>query len=145
MGGWLLVACRDSPSARMKLEFLPAGPPDCPLIRIFDFSVSEAQSLRQVCVDLAEGRADAVSLLDLPGTVAIGGCSLTLRASNIDYGCERSGPNAFECFLTRDSWEDVEGLIEPFCEPRDFAGFQWLTEHSEISPPFVNWAVVMNP
>ena len=117
----------------MKLEFLPAGSPDCPLLRVFDFSAAEVRSLHQLCLDLREGRAAEVSLLDLQGILAIDGCALTFHCTDIDRGCERVAANDFECSLTPETWQDLAAMITPFCELQKTAGYQWLSEHGEIS------------
>ncbi|HEX4794177.1 MAG TPA: hypothetical protein VH370_10315 [Humisphaera sp.] len=117
----------------MKLEFLPAGSPDCPLLRIFDFSVAEARALRELCIDLSEGSTAAVSLRDSLEIIPIDDCSLALRRSDIDLGIERLTSNVFACSLTAESWREVADLIAAFCESQSAAEFQWLSEHSEIS------------
>jgi len=46
----------------MKLEYLPHGSPDWPLIRLFEFDHSEAQRLRQLVKSLIAGDRQDVAL-----------------------------------------------------------------------------------
>jgi hypothetical protein len=42
--------------ADMHMEFLRNDAPDCPLIRLYEFNLSEAQFLRRMALQLASGR-----------------------------------------------------------------------------------------
>jgi quinol monooxygenase YgiN len=46
----------------MKIEFLPSGSPDCPLIRLYGFDRTEATRLREIVNRLASGSQQAISL-----------------------------------------------------------------------------------
>jgi hypothetical protein len=108
----------------MRLEFLPDGSLDYPLIRLFDFTPAEAARLGAVVLDLAVGRAQRVSVHALPGVTAVDGCELVFRTRSWNQGIVRVGPVAFENGLTADTWDNVAFLIEPFaCEG---GGYQWL-------------------
>jgi hypothetical protein len=110
----------------MRLEYLPDGSPDCPLIRLFDFSEHEAARLGAAVADLAAGRAECVTVHELPGVLAVGGCELVLRVWRWDQAVLRVGPMAFVCGFTADTWDNVAGLIEPFAAGS--GGFQWLAD-----------------
>jgi hypothetical protein len=69
----------------MKIEFLKSGSPDCPLIRLYEFKPSEAQSLRRIAL-LARGRIQRVPLHNGQGILAIGGCQLALSRKERDRG-----------------------------------------------------------
>jgi hypothetical protein len=117
----------------VKLEYLPGGSPDCPLLRLYDFDATQAEQLRAVFAALAAGSLDSVALHDLPGVEAVGGCRLLLRAGRRDAGIVPTGePMGFECVLTRATWDNVEGLAEPFTAgPR---GYQWLVATAYSMP-----------
>ena len=116
----------------MKLEFLGAGSPDCPLIRLYDFDLAEAQSLRKLVKCLRDGSRESVSLGEEPWIDSVKGCRLTLRLGDGEQGVRQSGPSSFDCALTAANWDNVEGLLEPFCESQA-TGFQWLCSEGKIS------------
>jgi hypothetical protein len=64
----------------MKREFLQRGSPDCPLIRLYEFSRSEAHYWRRVALQLARGKDQTVFHNEQPGVIPIGECKLTLSA-----------------------------------------------------------------
>jgi hypothetical protein len=108
----------------MRLEYLPDGSPDCPLIRLFDFTPADAARLRAAIADLACGRAERVAIHDLPGVVPVGGCELVLLRRSWDQAVVRVGPSAFECRFTAGTWDNVAGLVEPFAA--GCTGYQWV-------------------
>lgn len=125
----------------MRLEFLLEGSAECPLIRVFDFTPTEAQRLASTIADLAAGRAERVAVHTLSGVRAIGGCKLTLISRGWDQAVVRIGPFAFECGFTPGTWENVAGLIEPFVAGS--GGYQWLAgapgEASVLFSPSGQW------
>lgn len=108
----------------MRLEYLPDGSPDCPLIRLFDFTPPEAATLGVAVADMVAGRADRVAVHELPGVASVGGCELVLRARGWDQAVVRVGPAAFECGFTPGTWGNVADLVEPFAAGSN--GYQWL-------------------
>jgi hypothetical protein len=109
----------------MKLEYLPAGSPDCPLIRLFDFTPSEANQLLGVISQLAEGKADRLAIHNLPFVTSVNGCQLSLCVRSWQQGViQTAKPASFECGFPKGIWEDIAGLVEPFT--REVSGFQWL-------------------
>ena len=109
----------------MKLEFLPAGSVDCPLIRLFWFTQEEASRFAEALRSLAAGARNSVSVHTEPGIEIIGHCELNLRVGDLDRGIIQLGPGTFECVLTRTGWDNMAGLVEPFCDAKP-TGFQWL-------------------
>ena len=116
----------------MKLEFIASGARDCPLIRFYEFSRPEAQRLRELLKALLDGSQKSVALDEQPGIEPIQGCRLTARLGELDQGVRQTGPSSFGWSLTSSGWDNIEGLLEPFCES-DSAGFQWLTNTGNIS------------
>jgi hypothetical protein len=124
----------------MKLQFIPDGPKDCPLIRLWDFEPAEALRLKQMFDSMALGSQTHISLHDQQGIETIDGCQLSLSVGKHDYGIAQMGPLVFECVLTAEGWADLAGLTEPFCSlPEPFCSltdgntFQWLSNNSKIS------------
>jgi hypothetical protein len=109
----------------MKLEFLPDGSPDCPLLRLYAFTTSEARRLGEAIAELASGASDCVEIHHLPWVKSIGDCRLTLVVRPWDQGIVgKGGPEEFECGLTAVTWDNVAGLIAPFADGG--RGYQWL-------------------
>jgi hypothetical protein len=108
----------------VRLEYLPDGSPDCPLIRLFAFTPAEVAALGASVAEMAAGRADQVAVHELPGVIAVGGCELVLRVRGWDQAVVRVGPVAFECGFTAGTWDNLVGLIEPFVASAN--GYQWF-------------------
>ena len=77
--------------ARMKIEFIPDGAVDTPLIRIYDFDQAAVSRLHQVIEALEAGTSDQVFLHELPGMECVGDCRLTLKVGKHDVGVRRDG------------------------------------------------------
>jgi hypothetical protein len=116
----------------MKFEYLSDGSKDCPLIRLYDFSRTEVQLLRQLVRLLAAGERDVVALQDEFWVQPVRGCRLTLRQARQNCGVRQAEGLNFQCELNSDGWSNVEGLLDPFCDS-DISGFQWLTRDGTIS------------
>jgi hypothetical protein len=108
----------------MKLDYLPDGSPDCPLLRLYDFTPLEAGHLLAAVRTLASGGAELVEVHRLAFVDPIGDCRLTLVRNGWDQAALQVGPSTFECGFTVSTWENVAGLIEPFAQ--NAFGFQWL-------------------
>jgi hypothetical protein len=80
---------------------------------------------------LAAGTLESVAVHDLAGVKAIDGCQLTLRIGR-DLGVRRDESGTLECILSATWWDNMEFLLEPFCESGS-TGFQWLTNVGEIA------------
>jgi len=117
----------------MKVEFIPDGSSDCPLIRIYDFVPIEVAPLRAVCRELYEGTLDEFPFASLPNCEFVDGCRVTLKAGTWDRGMVLIAPPAsFDWILTRGTWDNIEGLLEPF-EAEAPSGFQWLDPSTGVS------------
>jgi hypothetical protein len=109
----------------MRLEFLPHGSPDCPLLRLYRFTPAEARQLHDNIAALVAGIAESVSVHDLPFVEALAGTRLTCRATTRDQSLTRGiAPGEFNCGFTPETWDNIVGLVEPFT--RGSSGVQWL-------------------
>ncbi len=109
----------------MKLEIVSAGSPDCPLLRLYDFTAAEANQLHEAVAALASGASEWIELDRLPFVEPLGGCRLTLARRSWDQAVKRKGGSAdFECGFTPGTWGQMADLIEPFAAGT--TGFQWL-------------------
>jgi hypothetical protein len=129
--------------ASMKMEFIKSGSLDCPLIRLFEFKTSEAQSLRRIALQLAKGRTQSVLLHKAEGIEAIDWCQLTLSRGEKDRGTFETGPMEFAWFLTGGGWLSVSGSDSPVLA-------NWLTWLSMAVRPgqdpdsnFARWKLVV--
>lgn len=118
----------------MKLDYLPDGAEDCPLVRIWGFVPAEARFLHEAVTRMAGGQAESVEVHSLPGVEPINGCRLTLKVGQEDRGLNAlSDEISFECLLRRHKWEHVADLIRPFRDEARPGYFQWLDESGDIS------------
>ena len=109
----------------MKLEHLAYGSPDCPLIRLYDFTPAEAAQLLVAVTALASGEGQPVEVHGLPFVEPVGECRLDFVRRSWDRAIiHRPGACAFECGFTAGTWDNIAGLVEPFAEGA--GGFQWL-------------------
>jgi hypothetical protein len=118
----------------MRLEYLPAGPPDCPLVRLFDFEADEVIRLRGLVTELADGSRNHLAVHELSGIEAVRECRLVFEVGPQSVGLvEAQPPNSLRCILAPDGWREVAELMEPFCRPGGARGFQWLHSAGPIS------------
>lgn len=116
----------------MKFEYLSDGSKGCPLIRLYDFSRTEVQLLRQLIRLLATGERELIALQNEFWVQPVRGCCLTLRQAKRNYGVRQADNPTFDCELNSSGWNNVEGLLDPFCDS-DISGFQWLTRDGTVS------------
>jgi hypothetical protein len=116
----------------MKLEFLPSGSRDCPLLRLYAFDRVHATQFRDLCLELAGGKRQLLSMPDDFSVTPISGCRLTLKSADTNKGIHRLSSSTFECVLKPSDWDTIAELVEPFCQS-DRAGYQWLVETGQIS------------
>ena len=93
------------------------------LVRLFDFDSSEADKFQKTIKNLIENENRIV--LNSLSFIKPVNCSLTLSIDNDDLGIIEIGKKEFECKLTRDSYEEMISLIQPFVD-KESDGYQWL-------------------
>jgi hypothetical protein len=116
----------------MKLEYLPQGPNNSGLIRLYEYEQEDVRALRQAADELACGVRETILLSRENWLTPIGDCGLVWKRGSSNRGVRQLGPTTFECELSPAGWRDVEGFLEPFCDP-ETTGFQWLTTHGKIA------------
>ena len=112
----------------MKLEFLSNDSPDCPLVRIFEFTPPEIGLLSSLCQRLASGELKAVSLNELPDVEPVDDVQLSFQCADKDLGLLQPRKAAFELVLSVGGWRTVVDLMSPFDRPA--WGYQWLWSQS---------------
>jgi hypothetical protein len=113
------------------MEVLENGSVDCPLIRISGDGPGVCLRLKRVFERLAQGDSGEYSLAEVEDIEPVGGCRLVARAGERDRGVIRQAGNGYEWVLTPGTWDNVAGLIEPFCSP-GAAGYQWLHQSGDV-------------
>ncbi len=116
----------------MSLEYFADGSPDCPLLLLYGRAPGVVRSLIGALGTLSRHQLE---LHAFPGVEPLGGCRVTAKATDEDVGIYRVRPTAFRWELTPSGWEQVAGLLEPFCESRDADGFQWLEPNRGSTTP----------
>ena len=116
----------------MKLEFLPSGSPDCPLLRLFAFDHLQATQFRGLCRELATGKREAFGMPDDFPVDSMAGCRLKMKCAGAPGGIRQISLSAFECVLNQTDWDNIAGLVDPFCKS-GAEGYQWLWETGQIS------------
>jgi hypothetical protein len=117
----------------VKLEFLADGSADCPHIRLFEFTPTEAARLQSAVAGLATRIAERVEVHQIEGVESIGNCRLALVVRDWNQGVVRTDLGAnFECGFTVATWDNVAGLIEPFAQGS--SGYQWLADSPGEAP-----------
>lgn len=115
----------------MKIEFLPEGSPECPLIRIFQFQPGEVEALRTACRELADGKRTEFALHEQPWVEAVGDCAFIWKAGLKDIGVRLpQDGKPFILIFSNEGWREVEDKLLPFA--RSSTGFNWLTDGGDV-------------
>jgi len=122
-------------SNEMKIEYIPDGSSDCPLIILYGYEPDVTSRLRGAVLALAEGKVKSVSIHEIDGFDPVDALRLTAIASKRSHGVlPGDADNDFRWELTPTWWSNVEGLLSPFCTTDEWRnGHQWLDETSNIS------------
>lgn len=118
----------------MKLEYLPTGPTNSGLVRLYEYAPGEVRALKEVARKLAAGACKQLSLQDEHWILSLDACRLSLQQGDGDFGIRRVGPLSFECELTVNGWRNVASLIAQFYNSKTNR-FLWLVQQSRI--PFL--------
>jgi hypothetical protein len=118
----------------MKLEFIADGSLDCPLIRIYDFDSLAACRLQNVFSQLASRKIEFGVLDELLEMETVDNCRVAIQVGKYNRGVliNSQKSDSFVWILNPITWDNVAGLIEPFCQS-NLDGFQWLDQTSGIS------------
>ena len=119
----------------MRVEYFPDGSADCPLVLLYGAAPREAATLSKALRELSGSGENRLAIHELPGFSSVDGCRLFAARFRTDMGVKMiQSPNQFECFLRPVSWDNIVGLLEPFCRDENTTGsrFQYLNENSDI-------------
>jgi hypothetical protein len=113
----------------MKIEFLADGAPECPLVRLYNFTWPEIEELRAAFRDLAESRLLRYDVHERPWASPVDDCKLTFERS-AKWGGMRlpTDRRTFTLSLPPEGWHGVGDLAAPFTKSDYVYGFQWLTD-----------------
>ncbi len=109
----------------MRIEFIPDGAEDTPLIRLFGVDQKPLAVLMAALSALAEGRRDSVALETFGGFKALNATLiLSVGPKNLGIRLPADG-RGFEWIASRDAFGDAALLVESLLAPPK-GGFQWL-------------------
>lgn len=118
----------------MRVEYFADGSDECPLILLYGADPKDAATLSEAFHSLTKPGASLVAVHNLPGFSSVDGCRLFASRSEADRGVTMiQSPKQFDCFLRAESWENIVGLLEPFCNSERTLGirFQYLDESGD--------------
>jgi len=119
----------------MKIDFLPDAAIDGrPIVRLYDFAPEEVERLREVCVDLATGKASIVPLHGCPWVERIDVGLVLFRICPRDFGVSRDDDSGMFFFdYTPDGWLEVADKLGPFALDPASNGFNWLADEGDVA------------
>jgi hypothetical protein len=118
----------------MRVEYFANGSDECPLILLYGADSGDAITLSEAFNTLTTPGTTRVVVHNLPGFSSVAECRLFASHSEVDRGVTMiQSPNEFECVLSAESWENIVGLLEPFCDSERMPGmsFQYLDESGD--------------
>jgi len=115
-------------NSNMRIDYFSDNSEDCPLLRIFEVTSEECQNLMDVFYRLSRGELKEAAVQEAVGRDSATGCRLAAKTGKRDIGVVPADRDRFECILRPGTWDNIAGLVEPFCE--DHRGYQWLDRSS---------------
>lgn len=109
----------------MKMGYLAAGSPDCPLVRLYDFTQEDVVQLCRLFASLASVAVESAALHEQPFIQPLDGLRVTLRVAKRDQGLVQTDAKSFDCLLTQEGWEDQRDWALPF-GGESCGDFTWL-------------------
>ncbi|GEJ55957.1 hypothetical protein [Anaeromyxobacter diazotrophicus] len=122
-------ATQDEVPVGMKIEFIPDGAPETPLILIKGRDGEAVRALRDA---IARADRGPFAVHAVRGVEPVGGCHLAAALGDRDRGVRQVGKLAFEWVLDAEGWAQVNGLLKPFEDPTPGRGFQYLSREGEV-------------
>jgi hypothetical protein len=97
-----------------------------PMILLYGGGPAEVALLRSAIRTLSGGVGRELALNDLPFVLSVDKCRLRATSAEHDFGVVARAPSDFEWILGPESWLQVDGQLEPFCEQKNGVFFQYL-------------------
>jgi hypothetical protein len=113
----------------MKIDLLEGF--DQAIVRIYELVPDSCRLIKAAIDQLASAHVNEIRLTDVSGVERDGHIELVAIVGRRDQGILRKGGNVLHWVLTSPSWDNVAGLIEPFCENAS-NGYQWLEQAGDI-------------
>ena len=94
------------------------------IVRLYDFDKAEAAKFK---LSIQQFIASKTKQLDLSSLdfIKVRNCNLTFRIAEEDEGIVTDDEVIFFCDLTKEGYEGMIVLLEPFCN-KETKGYQWL-------------------
>ncbi|WP_448698459.1 hypothetical protein ACFGVR_16595 [Mucilaginibacter sp. AW1-3] len=116
----------------MKLEYLHSGSDDCPLIRIYQGTTEEHQTLLNAIDRLLNKEITSFYLDKLPDFVPIDNIQLEFILSIYPFEEYNVANKSFSYGLTKEGLQKMKELIIPFLTASPYQVYQWIYEDSDI-------------
>src|SRR5689334_8746130 len=112
----------------IRIEFIPDGSDDAPLILIWGYDIGATRELFHAIRAIRDGREQQVAIHNLPRFGGVGGVEMFAKMSDTATGViQRRKDLVFDWQLSDEKWQRVEDLLAPFCNRYAAPGpFQWL-------------------
>jgi hypothetical protein len=118
----------------MKIEYVDNSTNGA-FLRLFDFSQAEANELKNLLQDLADGKVDQVPVHEHCKVNPNDNAHLTFQKDGTNKGIHRQG-SEFICSSSNDGLYNIIELLDSFALhaiEHTNKGFQWMDETSDIS------------
>jgi hypothetical protein len=117
----------------MRIEFFASEK----IMLLYGTDTAAVVTLRDRVAGLASGVEERFAVHELPGFEAVDGCQLFFSTGKWNRGAFLArAPNTVEFTITPPWWDNVAGLLEPFCLESTTRGQQYLDYGflSDITP-----------
>jgi hypothetical protein len=109
----------------MRMEFLEeVNEYGDSVVRLYDFDKSQAEAFRQAILETVIKNGKSLDLNSLSFIEPLN-CKLILHLADEDEGILTDDKKTFFCDLTKEGYENMVRLIEPFCQ-KETRKFQML-------------------
>lgn len=118
-----------------KIEFIPDGSDDCPILQISGTDFQTSRELFHAVRSMRDSMAGSFMICDVQGFEGCRSPELEFEIAETNIGVQwLPNKGRFRCALSYEGWTSFEDLLAPFCQ-RDSSstGFQWLDESGEIA------------
>jgi hypothetical protein len=110
----------------IRIEYMPDGSDDAPLILIWSEHAYAARELLNAINRLKDGDCEVLRIDELPGFEAVENVELHATLTKRVSGLTRERPGKFRWELSHESWQTVVDMLAPFCESHVPGSYQWL-------------------
>jgi hypothetical protein len=114
----------------MKIDYIRDGAPDCPIVRLCNFTDAELQRLREICLAMARSEIDQMEICSDADPISSEHTRLTFVRYARDRGIVDDAQGRLSLMLTADGWIDVACRIRVTLIGPD--KYQWLWKTGDV-------------